>query len=176
MNSVHEPGSRTMSKNLTPEKYRVKPGQKQAECTKCTALANPRTQAARPAPRPRAPRTPAVVRSLCPVPARPCPARQRPATCRARSRSPRSPSAQLRAQRPLLRLPNQHYLLQYTTIYCNTKKKKFHNITWAVAQKRFCTNNFFFFSIPLISNYWKNSEKIFIHFFFSFFQNTQIIS
>ena len=30
MNSVHESGSRTISKNLTPEKYRVKPGQKQA--------------------------------------------------------------------------------------------------------------------------------------------------
>ena len=37
MNSVHEPGSRTMSKNLTSEKYRVKPGQKQAACTECTA-------------------------------------------------------------------------------------------------------------------------------------------
>ena len=32
MNSVHEPDSRTMSKNLTQEKYRVKSGQKQAEC------------------------------------------------------------------------------------------------------------------------------------------------
>ena len=37
MNSVHEPGSRTMSKNLTQEKYRVKPGKTQAECTECTA-------------------------------------------------------------------------------------------------------------------------------------------
>ena len=41
MNSVHEPGSRTMSKNLTQEKYRVKSGQKQAECTECTTLGQP---------------------------------------------------------------------------------------------------------------------------------------
>ena len=51
MNSVHEPGSRTMSKNLTQEKYRVEQGQKQAKCTKCTALASPCAQAAR-LPRP----------------------------------------------------------------------------------------------------------------------------
>ena len=56
MNSVHESSSRTMSKNLTPEKYLVKPGQKQAECTKCTTLAKPRAQ-------------------------RPCRAPQRPSAC-----------------------------------------------------------------------------------------------
>ena len=46
MNSVHEPGSRTMFKNFDSGKYRVEPGQKQAECTKCIAQG----QAARPAP------------------------------------------------------------------------------------------------------------------------------
>ena len=54
MNSVHELGSRTMSKNLTQEKYRVKPGQKQVECTECTAFGQP----ARPGPAPSPGRTP----------------------------------------------------------------------------------------------------------------------
>ena len=84
MNSVHEPGSRTMSKNLTPKKYRVKLGQKQAKCTKCTALASPRLPRSRCAPRPPRAR---LLRST-----RPCPARL--AACRARQRAPRSPSAQ----------------------------------------------------------------------------------
>ena len=46
MNSVHEPDSRTMSKNLTQEKYRVKSGQKQAECTECTDLGQPTARGA----------------------------------------------------------------------------------------------------------------------------------
>ena len=51
MNSVHEPGSRTMSKNLTQEKYQVEPGQKQAECTECTVQSQPtRPGHARPVP------------------------------------------------------------------------------------------------------------------------------
>ena len=92
MNSVHEPGSRTMSKNLTQEKYRVEPGQKQAECTECTAQSQP----ARPG---RAPRTcsPHALRPARLLPAARCPralrataARQRPAHVRA---VPASPSA-----------------------------------------------------------------------------------
>ena len=69
MNSVHEPGSRTMSKNLTQEKYRVKSGKKQAEYTECTTL----SQAAHPALRPRAPRAPAAraYRAAAACPARP---------------------------------------------------------------------------------------------------------
>ena len=86
MNSIHEPASRTMSKNLTQEKYRVEPGQKQAEHTKCTALASPRAQAA---PRP---------------PSQPCPARStrahgycrspaaRALACFARAPAPRVPA------------------------------------------------------------------------------------
>ena len=73
MNSVHELDSRTMSKNLTHEKYRVKLGQKQAECTECTALGQP----ARPAPRPRAPRlrpAPVPRPPRAPPTARPAPA------------------------------------------------------------------------------------------------------
>ena len=96
MNSVHEPGSRTMSKILTQEKYRVNPSRKQAKCTEYTALASPSAQTARPAPRPRAPRAPrapAAARPLLPharsprafarlLPTRPCPALQR-RSCRA---------------------------------------------------------------------------------------------
>ena len=75
MNSVHEPGSRTMSKNLTQEKYQVKSGQKQVECTKCTALGQP----ARPC---RA--LPCACRASAP-PLRP--ALTRPAACSARPRA-----------------------------------------------------------------------------------------
>ena len=74
MNSVHEPGSRTMSKKFDSGKYRVEPGQKQAECTECTAQGQltrpgraPRAQAARLAPRPRAcrPASPAPRARAC---------------------------------------------------------------------------------------------------------------
>ena len=61
-----------------------------------------------------------------------------------------------------------------TTILQN--KIFFHNIIWAVAQKRFCTKFFFFhYSFFLISSYWKNSEKnINTYIFFFIFFNTQI--
>ena len=78
MNSVHEPGSRTMSKNLTQEKYRVKTSQKQAKCTECTALGQPARQSCAPNALSRA---------------------QRPA-----ARAPRSAAARLRLRLPSVRL------------------------------------------------------------------------
>ena len=91
MNSVHEPGSRTMSKNLTQEKYRVEPGQKQTECTQCTALASPRAQPALPTPSPRPPRAPAapLARLLPPAPRAP-----RTPVCALRARPSRPAGAQ----------------------------------------------------------------------------------
>ena len=68
MNSVHESGSRTMSKNLTQEKYRVKSSQKQAECTECPALGQP----ARPLA-PRAPAPAACAPRALQLPTRPAP-------------------------------------------------------------------------------------------------------
>ena len=96
MNSVHEPGSRTMFKNFDSGKYRVKPGKKQAECTECTAQG----QAARPAP------------------SQPCPARSaRARACRARpARLPsvRLPCAPRPPVRPAMsaRLPRAPYCLR----------------------------------------------------------------
>ena len=113
MNSVHEPGSRTMSKNLTQEQYCVKPGKKQAECTKCTALASPRAQVEHPAPVPRAIRPPLRllprafrVPAAAPAPRTPhlpTPAVPLPRACRTRARAPTSciPRARpLRARSP----------------------------------------------------------------------------
>ena len=98
MNSVHEPGSRTMSKNLTQKKYRVKSGQKQAECTECTALGQPARlpspRRAPAAPLPRSPRAPcAPAHCLRVVPARLAPTAPLP-------RAPRAPAPCLRTQRP----------------------------------------------------------------------------
>ena len=90
MNNVHEPGSRTMSKNLTQEKYRVKPGRKQAKCTECIALASLHAQVARPALRSHAPRVP---RAPLPRPLRPCSACLHARPTRARPRAPRAPHA-----------------------------------------------------------------------------------
>ena len=85
MNSVHEPGSRTMSKNLTQEKYQVKSGQKQVECTECTALGQP-ARPCRALPR------------ACRAPAPPLrPALTRPAACSARPRAPRMLACTIRA-------------------------------------------------------------------------------
>ena len=65
-------------------------------------------------------------------------------------------------QKPLYQ-PSKTTILQY--------KIFFHNIIWAVAQKRFYTKFIYFFIIhSLISSYWKNSKKkILIHIFFSHF-------
>ena len=120
MNNVHEPGSRIMSENLTQEKYRVKPGQKQAECTECTAFGQPacpgREQAAQPA-LPRALRPPSSPAHLPPrapaaptgpycvrAPAAHCLTPHASATC--------APTRALRAQR--LSSP----LSQYKILYC----------------------------------------------------------
>ena len=102
MNSVHEPSSRTMSKYFDSGKYRVEPGQKQAECTKCTALASPGAQAARPAP------CRAAATRLRPAAARPprTPTQSPPAAraklaLRAPARSPCAPQhARLRPSAP----------------------------------------------------------------------------
>ena len=115
MNSVHEPGSRTMSKKFDSGKYRVEPGQKQAECTECTAQSQP-ARPARPAPACRPPRAfapPAArparaqrdCRRLLSTPARPlrsAPARL--AACSARPRAyARPPARSARTQRlPML--------------------------------------------------------------------------
>ena len=101
MNSVHEPGSRTMSKNLTQEKYRVEQGQKQVGRTECTAKSQPACPGrARPAPACRA--RPARLRPACraPLPRMmpPAPHARVPAAPRARGLSflaapARAPSA-----------------------------------------------------------------------------------
>ena len=111
MNSVYEPGSRIMSKNRLRNSTESKMGQKHVECTKCTALASPRAQDARPGrPAGGAPNVPA---------ARPCrapraftcvpraPVRPRRAACRAQrkpaqlsptpARAPRARPTPLRA-------------------------------------------------------------------------------
>ena len=85
--------------------------------------------------------------------------------------------------------------LQYTLVYCNTvpkptslnlcniigtlqykkkKKKKFHNIVWAVAQKRFLHQIYFFFPffISTHSNYWKILKKHLYTFFFLLFPHS----
>ena len=102
MNSVHEPGSRTMSKNLTQEKYRVKPGKKQAECTECTARWPSNTPGRAPLPRRahpcRAVRAPAAPCAPLPRRARPCRAARPPAS--------RAPSASVPA-RPTPRAPQR---------------------------------------------------------------------
>ena len=149
MNSVHEPGSRTMSKNLTQEKYRVELGQKQVKCTKCTALASPRAQRLGCEPRATLPRPPrACCRLLCapaspllPAPVHPC----RPPAARSLAarlpyvhlpRAPLAPAAYTPSPAPSL-LPcvvSRHNCLscdtgspvsysctsQYTQVYCNT--------------------------------------------------------
>ena len=124
MNSVHELGSRTMSKKFDSGKYRVEPGQKQAECTECTTQGQPARCRACWAPRPRAcrapvptcrarpcrapylPRVPAARHAcrtpclLCATPATPSPApharpTQRPCAClRAQHTPARAPAAQ----------------------------------------------------------------------------------
>ena len=100
MNRVHN----QCSKNLTQEKYRVEPGQKQVKCTECTALASPRAQAGSPAPMPRMLRAPS--RAFAAPPARLLPLAPRaraPAAPRARAPvlpSYRSPVCCVPAQRP----------------------------------------------------------------------------
>ena len=97
MNSVHEPGSRTMSKKFDSGKYRVEPGQKQAECTEYTAQDQParpgRAPAAQPA-LPRAPRAPAAC-----APAARAHAAQAPAAPTCAPRAPRACSSPARLQR-----------------------------------------------------------------------------
>ena len=136
MNQVHEQCPKIDSGTV--------PGRKQVECTECTALASPHAQAVRlrrPARLPPACaclRAPAHTRAvpyrlLRVLPRADCAARSRaralrarapracmparPTASRARPRAPRAPSAPCCAQR----LPNQHCLLQYTTVYYNTK-------------------------------------------------------
>ena len=113
MNSVHEPGSRTMSKKFDSGKYRVEPSQKQVECTECTAQGQPaRPGRARPA-LPARPLHPAPARLQracaclprapclsCATPATPSPApyarpAQRPCACLLAQQAPaRAPTAQ----------------------------------------------------------------------------------
>ena len=60
MNSVHEPGSRTMSKNRlrnNTESIRI---ENRPSAPSAQPIASPRAQAERPAPRPPAPRAPAL--------------------------------------------------------------------------------------------------------------------
>ena len=115
MNSFHELGSRTMSKNLTQEKYRVKPSQKQAECTAQSQPARPapacRAPCAHPAPAPLLPHTPRACRCLLRTPARPLrPTPSRPVSCSARpcsrTRSPARSARALRTQLCVQRLPS----------------------------------------------------------------------
>ena len=89
MNSVHEPGSRTMSKKFDSGKYRVEPGQKQAECTECIAQGQP----AHPGRAQRPGHVPAAQSAL-------------PRTLRARPRLlPRAPRASLPCPRACCRTP-----------------------------------------------------------------------
>ena len=131
MNRVHE---QCPKKNFDSGKYRVEPGQKQAECTECTAQGQP----ARPAP------------------SQPCPAR----SARARACLPRAPRAP--AARPGACAPTApHACCLAYLLYCNTILMS-HNTNWAVALQNFCTkknlffiiNDFFLFSF--ISKNWKN--------------------
>ena len=153
MNSVHEPGSRTMSKNLTPEKYRVKPGQKQAECTKCTALASLPAQAAHLGHPPAAP----PPRALVP------PAPHGPV-----SLLPRAPAT------PVVCAPRVPSACPASTAYCNTQQciaiQFFFFSEYNLGSSpKTVLHQQIFFSIPLISSYWKNSEKyLYIYIFFHF--------
>ena len=135
MNSVHEPGSRTMSKNPTQEKYRVKSGQKQAECTECTALG----QAVCPlgSARPCAPCARAPAARLL-LPARPAGARAVPARPACVPCAPSVPSCLATIQYFVLQpnssqtscntpsvlqykiLPSLPPLPQYALLYCDT--------------------------------------------------------
>ena len=149
MNSVHEPGSRTMSKKFDSGKYRVKTDRKWAKCTECTAPSQPAPSHAcaccralpcptRPARLP--PSCALRARVLLPPerPTRLRPRAQRPAACAPclRIAPSRAPSACLRAQhaQPRAQLPSplSQYnfvlryslascsLLQYNTLYCNS--------------------------------------------------------
>ena len=117
MNSVHEPGSRTMSKNLTQEKYRVEPGQKIGRVHQVHSPGqparpghSPSSQAARPTRHcraccrtPRAPSSAPLPRAQPRAPrVRPCSTRQR-RSCRAHplAQRPLSPIACAPRARPL---------------------------------------------------------------------------
>ena len=148
MNSVHKLGSRIMSKNLTQEKYRVELGQKQAECTECTAQSQPQHPSRAPSacllrapcafrlrvrPHPRA-RSHPHTRSRARTPAAPAPTPQRLPAHPARPAERLPPCA---PQRPRLRAPWSYrglaghciaiqsslayrFKLQYNVVYCNT--------------------------------------------------------
>ena len=121
MNTVHEPGSRTMSKNLTPEKYRVKPGQKQVACTECTTswpsstpsragpacLSLPAAQAPRaPACLSRGPRAPVL---KCPSVCACLPAAPAPSPLRAQRPCAHAVPRALRSSQPVLKWAVAHF-------------------------------------------------------------------
>ena len=167
MNSVHEPGSQTMSKNLTPEKYQVKPGKKQAECTECTVCYPSNTPDRAPLPR-----------SYALVAPRPCPTHPPPPCASARARAPsacvsrarlrrararlRPPARPCRAACPALRASAYAPLLHACASPCAQPKLK-----WAVAHFRFCIY-IFFFSFIFFLCYWKITQKYIFAFPFFF--------
>ena len=112
MNSVHEPGSQTMSKNRlrnNTESIRI---DNRPSAPSAQPIASPRTQAARPAPRPRAQRPGRT------GPARPTPACRALPACRAPAAiaslrvrcAPRAPVCPLRSACPCAPTPTPQRL------------------------------------------------------------------
>ena len=171
MNSVHEPGSRTMSKNFDSGKYQVEPGQKQAECTECTAQGQPARPGREPSAHPALPRAlrarprlslRPVARAPRAYPSSACRARhaclcpracQRPRSCRPPATRAPAPTCAL-SRAPTHAQPSAPApACAPSTPACARPARPTPSLAlslllkWAVAHQTFCTYFFFFFSL-----------------------------